>query len=165
MTADRAMGAEEAAVVFADVEARIAADPGVKLFTVLQWLPEVRTLRRVASSHPDEYPLGAEKSLEVSEAWLDTVIRDRRTFLGAHEVNVATVFADIDLIRSLGCGAVINTPIVHAGEVVGVLAILDADGAYDETSVATVEAVVTEFADALTAAFQPSDRTTGKETA
>lgn len=165
MTGDRRQGTAEAAVVFADVEARIAADPGVKLFTVLQWLPEVRTLRRVASNHPDEYPLGAEKSLEVSGLWLHTVIRDRRTFIGAHEADVASVFADIDLIRSLGCGAVINTPIVQADEVVGVLAILDADGAYDQASVTTVESVVTEFADALAAAFQPSERTTGKETA
>lgn len=152
------------AAVFAAVEERIAADPGVRLFTVLQWLPETRTLRRVATNRPVEYPVGAEKSLEVSGGWLDAVIRDRRTFFGATDAEVAAVFADVDLIRSLGCGAVINAPIVEDGAVLGTLAILDAEGAYDERSVATVESVVAEHATALAAAFRLLDHAPHQET-
>ena len=150
---------DPAAEVLAEVERRIARDPGVRLFTVLQWIPGIRTLRRVASNRPDAYPLGAEKSLEVSGGWLDAVIRDRRTFLGAHDADVAAVFADIDLIRSLGCGAVINAPILSDGDVVGVLAILDADGAYDAASVATVERHVADLSAELGAALRGADAT------
>ncbi|WP_435080588.1 GAF domain-containing protein [Clavibacter michiganensis] len=139
--------------VFAEVERRIARDPGVRLFTVLQWIPAIRTLRRVASNRPAEYPLGAEKSLEVSGGWLDAVIRDRRTFLGAHDADVAAVFADVELIRSLGCGSVINAPIVSDDRVVGVLAILDADGAYDAAAVATVERHAADLSAELGAAL------------
>ena len=142
---------------FAELERRINRDVGSRLFTVLQWLPNAHTLRRVASNHPHEYPIGAEKSLEVSGGWLDAVIGERRTFLGAHDADVAAVFADIELIRSLGCGSVINAPIMSNDSVVGVLAILDADGAYDTTSVATVEQHVAALSTELAAAFDRLD--------
>ena len=147
------MSAPDPGSVFDETRRRIEADPGVRLFTVLQWLPERRTLRRVASTHPTEYPVGAEKSLEVSGGWLDAVIDNRRSFLGTHESDVAAVFADIDLIRSLGCGSVINTPILSRGVSVGVLAILDRDGAYDDQSVTTVERHVNAMSEDLASAF------------
>ncbi|OUE24382.1 GAF domain-containing protein [Clavibacter michiganensis] len=146
--------------VLADVADRIHEAVGWRLFTVLRWDPERRALRRIATSHPDLYPLDAEKSLEVSGSWLDVVIEEKRAFLGATDAEVAAVFADMDLIRSLGCGAVINTPVIEGGRVVGTLAVLDAEGRYDSSSVATVEAVVADCGSALTAAFTRPEAST-----
>jgi hypothetical protein len=59
---------------FQDIFDHLRRDPGVILFTALRWLPGSSVLRRVFTSHPVQYPLGAEKSVEISEGWLDTVI-------------------------------------------------------------------------------------------
>ncbi|MEW9548221.1 GAF domain-containing protein [Nonomuraea sp. NPDC050783] len=126
-------------LTFKELEQRVRADVGVRLFTVLAWLPERRTLRRVHSSHPGQYPVGGEKSVEVAQGWLATCIEGRRPYLGADRAAVAEIFADHALIESLGCGAVVNVPVVDGDEVLGVLNILDAEGAYDAVSVAAAE--------------------------
>ncbi|WP_236788148.1 GAF domain-containing protein [Amycolatopsis sp. GM8] len=118
------------------VEERVRAAIGVRLFTVLAWIPERRAMRRVYTSHPEHYPVGGEKSVEISSGWLERCIVRQEPYLGPDRVAVREVFADHELIDSLGCGAVINVPVVDAGETLGALNILDAEGRYDEASVA-----------------------------
>ncbi|WAL68089.1 GAF domain-containing protein [Amycolatopsis cynarae] len=118
------------------VEDQVREEIGVRLFTVLAWLPRRRVLRRVYSSHPGQYPVGGEKSVEVAEGWLAQCIEGQRPYLGADRAAVREVFADHRLISALGCGAVINVPVVEEGSTLGALAILDAEGSYDEESVA-----------------------------
>ncbi|WP_219472326.1 GAF domain-containing protein [Nonomuraea rhizosphaerae] len=161
---------------FEELEEKIRETIGVRLFTVLAWIPERRALRRVHSSHPEQYPVGGEKTVEVAQGWLSTCIEGREPYLGPDRAAVREIFADHELIESLGCGAVINVPVVDrnrdravdrdrdglvdragaadrdrdrdgavdkavdggevlGGEVLGVLNILDAEGAYDEESV------------------------------
>ncbi|MCU1518107.1 MAG: hypothetical protein JWQ75_2828 [Pseudarthrobacter sp.] len=131
----------------------LATDPGVILFTALQWIPETSTLRRIFTSHPDAYPVGAEKTVEISAGWLDAVIAGKKPFLAADLQSLQEVFTDVELIRSLGCGAVINLPVLHHGAIVGVLALLDAEGTYTNASVSTAAAVVEADAAALAEAF------------
>ena len=131
----------------------LAADPGVVLFTALQWIPETSTLRRIFTSHPDEYPVGAEKTVEISAGWLDAVIAEKKPFLAADLKALREVFTDIELIRSLGCGAVINLPVLNNGAIVGVLALLDAEGTYTDQSVSAAAAIVEADSAALAEAF------------
>ena len=131
----------------------LAADPGVVLFTALQWIPETSTLRRIFTSHPEAYPVGAEKTVEISAGWLDAVIAGKKPFLAADPGDLQEVFTDVDLIRSLGCGAVINLPVLDDSRIVGVLALLDAEGTYTEKSVSTAAAVVEAHSAALAEAF------------
>ncbi|MBE1501703.1 GAF domain-containing protein [Amycolatopsis lexingtonensis] len=123
------------------VEERVRAELGVRLFTVLAWLPEQRALRRVHSSHPAEYPVGGEKTVEVAAGWLDRCITAREPYFGPDRAAVREVFADHELIESLGCGSIINVPVVSGDRTLGVLNILDAEGAYDEKSVAVAESL------------------------
>jgi GAF domain-containing protein len=128
-------------------------DPGVILFTALQWIPERSSLRRLFTSHPADYPVGGEKTVEISPGWLGTVIEDKKPFLAADLNALREVFADSELIQRLGCGAVINVPVLDGGNVVGVLAMLDAEGRYTQQSVeAAVDVVNRNLAD-LTEAF------------
>jgi GAF domain-containing protein len=128
-------------------------DPGVILFTALQWIPERSSLRRLFTSHPADYPVGGEKTVEISPGWLGTVIEDKKPFLAADLNALREVFADSELIQRLGCGAVINVPVLDGGNVVGVLAMLDAEGRYTQLSVeAAVDVVNRNLAD-LTEAF------------
>lgn len=95
-------------VSLSTVEDKTRATIGVRLFTVLAWVPERRALRRVYSSHPVEYPVGGEKTVEVAAGWLERCITGQEPYFGPDSAAVREIFADHELIDSLGCGAVIN---------------------------------------------------------
>lgn len=141
-------------------------DPGVILFTVLQWIPERSSLRRLFTSHPADYPVGGEKTVEISPGWLGTVIDEKKPFLAADMKALREVFADSELIQRLGCGAVINVPVLDEGRnVVGVLAMLDAESRYTEQSVETAVDVAKRNLTGLTEAFAPHPtKVPGKDT-
>ena len=145
------MSQQRADAVFEAAFAEFRQDPGVILFTALRWLPSESVLRRVFTSHPAEYPLGAEKSVEISAGWLETVISKRQAFM------------DVALIQSLGCGAVINVPVTSHEGVVGVLALLDAEGKYTSQSLEAVSSAVSAASDELAAAFVNSDQAVSPE--
>ncbi|WP_410571153.1 GAF domain-containing protein [Amycolatopsis sp. cmx-4-61] len=131
------------------VEERVRAELGVRLFTVLAWIPERRALRRVHSSHPAQYPVGGEKTVEVAAGWLERCITAQEPYFGPDRAAVREIFADHELIESLGCGSIINVPVVADGRTLGVLNILDAEGAYDEDSVQVAQALAPLAAPAL----------------
>jgi GAF domain-containing protein len=139
--------------VFQEVFDALWPNPGVILFTALQWIPETCSLKRVFTSHPESYPLGAEKTVEISAGWLNAVITQKEPFLAADLSSLKEVFTDSYLIQSLGCGAVINIPVLDREEIVGVLALLDAEGQYTPPSVAAAVAVADEYSGALAEAF------------
>ncbi|MDI2027078.1 GAF domain-containing protein [Saccharopolyspora sp. TS4A08] len=122
-----------------EVEERVRRDVGVRLFTVLAWLPGRRVLHRAHSSHPEQYPVGGEKSVEVAADWLERCIVAREPYFGPDEASVREVFADHRLIAELGCGSVINAPVVGPSGALGVLNLLDAPGAYQRSQVPRVE--------------------------
>ncbi|MCI2417571.1 GAF domain-containing protein [Saccharopolyspora sp. K220] len=118
------------------VEDQVRRELGVRLFTVLAWLPSRRVLHRAHTSHPEQYPVGGEKSVEVATEWLDRCIRGQQPFFGPDAESVREVFADHALIAELGCGSVINVPVVaDDGTTLGVLALLDAEHAYGPAQV------------------------------
>ncbi|MEV0385908.1 GAF domain-containing protein [Nonomuraea sp. NPDC050643] len=133
-----------------DLEERVRQEVGVRLFTVLAWVPERRALRRVHSSHPEEYPVGGEKTVEVAQGWLARCIEAGQPYFGPDKAAVREIFADHELIESLGCGSIINVPVLgEEGEVLGVLNILDAEGSYDDASVAAAQEIARDAAPAL----------------
>jgi GAF domain-containing protein len=144
----------EADAVFQETFEEMRRDPGVILFTALQWIPERSSLRRLFTSHPEDYPVGGEKTVEISPGWLGTVIEHKEPFLAPDLNALREVFADSELIQRLGCGAVINVPVLDDGRnVVGVLAILDAEGRYTQHSVETAVDIVNRNLTDLNTAF------------
>ncbi len=121
------------------VEERVRDAIGVRLFTVLAWVPERRALKRAHSSHLAEYPVGGEKTGEVAAGWLAKCITAQQPYFGPERGAVREIFADHDLIESLGCGSIINVPVIADGRTLGVLNILDAEGAYDDDAVVVAE--------------------------
>ncbi|ABM08048.1 conserved hypothetical protein [Paenarthrobacter aurescens TC1] len=129
--------------------------PGVILFTALQWIPQRSSLKRLFTSHPADYPVGGEKTVEISPGWLGTVIEDKKPFLAPDLEALREVFSDSQLIQQLGCGAVINVPVLdQQHNVVGVLALLDAEGKYTQQSVETAVDVINANLSALVQAFE-----------
>jgi hypothetical protein len=121
---------------FASVEAAARQRVGVRLFTVLAWDDGRGALHRVHTSHPVQYPTSGEKIFSRQAPWTRQVVVEQQPYLGMDRTAVASVFGDHELIASLGCGAVINVPVVDEGVTLGVLNLLDAEGAYGEGSVA-----------------------------
>jgi hypothetical protein len=119
---------------FAPVEAAAREDPGVRLFTVLGWDDTRGALHRLHTSHPTEYPAGGKKRFSRQSPWVRRLVIDQQPYLGRDAAAVAEVFGDHELIASLGCGAVINIPVVDGDRTLGVVNLLDAEGAYDEAS-------------------------------
>ena len=140
---------------FQEAFTSLQKDPGVILFTALQWIPQRSGLKRLFTSHPAEYPVGGEKTVEISPGWLGTVIEEKKPFLAPDLAALREVFSDSGLIQQLGCGAVINVPVLDPDyNVVGVLALLDAEGKYTQQSVDTAVEVINANLPALVQAFE-----------
>lgn len=111
---------------------------GVRLFTVLAFRDHGAVMERIFSSHPAEYPPGGRKVVarDVAPDWLATCLTEQVPFFGRTPEDVDRIFKDSGLIRSLGCGSIINAPIVHRGTTVAALNILNAEGTYTDDDVA-----------------------------
>ena len=120
---------------FSALEATARERVGMRLFTVLAWDEDRAALRRIHTSHPVEYPAGGEKVFPREAPWIRRVVVQQQPYLGRDRAAVAAVFDDHELIASLGCGAVVNVPVVDGGRTLGVLNLLDAAGAYSDASV------------------------------
>jgi hypothetical protein len=142
----------------AALEGEIRSATGVRLFTVLAWLPERRVLHRLYSNRPEAYPVGGEKSVEVAAGWLEQCIERQQPYLGADKDAVREIFADHATIEALGCGAVINAPVTESGRTLGILNVLDGEGSYDRTSLQRVAALAHRAVPPLRAFAHSADR-------
>lgn len=120
-----------------DVEQAVKEEVGFRLFTILAFRDQGRQMERIYSSHPSEYPIGGRKdvSRDVAQDWLDACLVAQEPFFGQTRAEVERIFKDADLITSLGCGSIINAPIIWENTTVAALNVLDAEGAYTEQDV------------------------------
>lgn len=102
---------------------------GFRLFTLMSLDLEAGEGRRIHSNMPDDYPVTGRKPVPAG-TWAETVVQNRRIFFANSIAAIARVFPDHELIESLGCGAVINIPVVAAGELLGCINCLDSAGSY-----------------------------------
>lgn len=123
---------------WAEVHAEIDREIGVILFTVLHFTDGGTRMERVYSSHPVEYPVGGSKDVatEVSPEWI-AVSRDAGTpYFGASPEDLENIFADAELIRSLGCGSILNVPLKNAdGHTWGTVNLCAAEGSYTQEKI------------------------------
>ncbi|WP_454857860.1 amidohydrolase family protein [Promicromonospora soli] len=97
----------------AEIHRAVLAETGARLFTVLAFTDGGRTMHRIHSSHPNEYPVGGRKDVtrDVAADWLARCVDEQAPYFGRTPEEVRRVFADSALIESLGCGSIINAPI------------------------------------------------------
>lgn len=114
---------------------------GHRLFTVMTVDMGAGVVRRAYSNMPVEYPTSGTKPLRGNTGdWYETVFNRRRTFVANTIGDIAKVFPDHELIASLGCGSVINLPIVLENDLVAAINLLDGAGHYTAERVAAAEA-------------------------
>jgi hypothetical protein len=124
--------------IFLALQSVVREEVGAKLFTLMTFDARTGFSRRVHSSHPQEYPVSGSKPLSVG-LWSRTVIDARKTFVANTLEAIAEVFPDHELIRSLGCGSVVNLPAVFSGMVIGMENALDGPGHYTPERVERIE--------------------------
>ena len=118
--------------LFGALEAALGAVLGHRLFTLMRYHARTGESERIYTSHPREYPVGGKKALNPT-AWTEQVLRRQQPYLGRTPADVQAVFFDHALIASLGCGSVLNLPIVWDGRVLGTINLLHEAHWYGET--------------------------------
>lgn len=121
--------------LFDAFERLCAESVGHRLFTLLAWQPETGEVARIHSSRPAEYPLRGRKPMGPTE-WGARVLHGGQPWLGRNAEDIRWAFPDHALIASLGCAACMSVPVLWDGRVLGVVAVLDAAGAYDAADLA-----------------------------
>jgi transcriptional regulator with GAF, ATPase, and Fis domain len=114
------------------LDAALGAVLGHRLFTVMRYHADSGESERTYTTHPREYPVGGRKPLNPT-AWTEQVLHRRQPYLGRTPADVQAVFFDHALIAALGCGSVLNLPVVWDGRVLGTLNLLHEARWYDET--------------------------------
>src|SRR5262245_15252947 len=102
---------------------------GAKLFTVMQVDFEKGVAARVHTSDPASYAVSGTKPINRTH-WFDIVHVERRPFVANTIEKIAEVFPDHETIRSLGCGSVVNLPVVISDELAGTLNLLHEEHFY-----------------------------------
>ncbi|MCR8724339.1 GAF domain-containing protein [Frigidibacter sp. ROC022] len=118
-----------AAEVFGALHRLAAAEIGVRLFSVTLIDTAAGLARRVYTSDSAAYPLSGTKPL-VENGFLATV-RAGRMYHANSPREMRADFPDLAAIESLGCGAVINLPVMVAARLAATVNLLDAAGRYD----------------------------------
>ncbi|MCT7378387.1 GAF domain-containing protein [Chelativorans sp. EGI FJ00035] len=114
---------------------------GAKLFTFTTVDMERKLARRAYTSDPKSYPASGTKPVR-QDRWFEQVHDARRMFVANRLADIAKVFPDYALIGALGCGSVINLPVVLGDELVGTVNILHGEEHYTPERQALVEKVL-----------------------
>jgi hypothetical protein len=138
--------------LFAALDTALRAAIGHILFTILVIHPGAEESQRTYSNMPREYPLGGRKPINRTH-WFQRVLGDGEAYIGRSHEDIAEVFFDHELIRSLGCESVLNVPVRWDGRSIGTLNLLHRAGWYDEADVAPARLFAALAAPGLLAAI------------
>jgi hypothetical protein len=127
--------AKEPAAIWTALQALAQEAVGAKLFTVMQVDFEKDVAGRVHTSDPVSYAVSGTKPINRTR-WFDIVHVERRPFVANTIKEIAAVFPDHETIWSLGCGSVINLPVIIADELAGTLNLLHEEHYYTPGRVA-----------------------------
>lgn len=117
-----------------------AAVTSARLVTLMTADPVTGKAERIWTSHPVEYPVSGRKPFHPNR-WSVVVIDRQETFVANDFDGIKEVFADHELIRSLGCESVLNLPAIVGGRVLGTVNCLDAAGHFTPARVEAANAL------------------------
>lgn len=133
---DRAI-LDKAIVPYEALYALTDAIVGATLFTVMETDMAEGVANRAFSSNPQDYPVSGSKPITRNH-WFDIVFTQREPFVANTIADIAEVFPDHELIWSLGCGSVVNLPVIVGEKFVGTINLLHEEHFYTPMRVALV---------------------------
>ena len=101
--------------------------PGFKLLTVMDLDLDEQVARRAYSSNHKVYPTSGTKPI-VRTQWFKDVVEGQKPFLANYPEQMGDQFPDLEFIKTLGCGAIVNVPVIKNGKTVAVINILHEGG-------------------------------------
>ncbi len=111
---------------------------GCRLFTVMTADMRKMEARRIFTNRPKEYPVSGTKSIHM-DIWFDCVHHQRKLFVANTIAEIAKVFPDHQKIWSMGCGSVVNVPVIILNELVATINILDVEHHYTHARLEIIE--------------------------
>jgi hypothetical protein len=123
--------------IFAALETWVQQDVGAVIYSCSTFDLAAGKSRRIYTNLPDIYPVSGLKDI-TPNAWTAQVLDARRAFVANSIEDIAQVFPDHPIIRSLGCGSVINMPVYLAGRFMGTVNVLHEPGYYTPPRVAAL---------------------------
>jgi hypothetical protein len=138
-------GPEQPRAVFAALEAIAVETVGTLLFTAMTFDMQRMQGLRIYSGNEAVYPTGGWKDVTPG-LWVETVLEGKRPFSARTIEEIAVVFPDFPLIRSLGCESAMNLPVVVGGRVIGTVNLLHEKGYYTVERVALAVRELLPFA-------------------
>lgn len=123
---------------YAALEALVDQTIGIRLFTLMELDMGRGVAKRTYSNMPDAYPSSGEKPMQPGK-WSEQVEGRHETFVANSIEEIAEVFADHELILSLGCESCLNLPIVAGGKLLGTLNCLNVAGHFTPDRVAAAQ--------------------------
>lgn len=113
------------------------ASVGARLFTVMTVDMTTMLARRAYTDDAENYPTSGTKPIEMNR-WFEVVHGRHETFVANTLAEIEAVFPDAALIGRLGCGSVVNLPVVLGGHLVATINILHRTGYYTSERVDAV---------------------------
>jgi len=123
---------------FGALEVLARAVVGAKLFTVMEVDMEADLSRRAYTSDPVAYPASGTKPINYGP-WFDIVHTQRAYFVRNTLAQIAEFLFDHELIGSLGCGSIVNVPIIIGDELIATMNLLEEEHFYTPERVAVIE--------------------------
>lgn len=103
-------------------------EPGFKLLTIMELDFDAGLARRSYSSNETIYPSGGNLPGEYKpmtpNQWYQDVVVGQQPFLANKASEMGDQFPDLSIIEGLGCGSIVNVPVVKDGKTVSVINIL-----------------------------------------
>ena len=95
-------------------------------------------VERVYSNNKKIYPLLGTKPIP-KNVWTRKVIIEKKEFLASNFNEIKKLFFDYKIIHSLGCGSIINIPILNNKKILGTLNVLHEEKYYTKKSVNNIK--------------------------
>lgn len=116
---------------------------GVKLFTVMTVDMSKLLAQRVFTNDPKTYPISGTKPIAF-DRWFDVVHRQQNIFVANTISEIAEVFPDHEKIRLLGCGSVVNLPVIVQGQLAATINMLHEEHHYTPARVRLISRELAE---------------------
>ncbi len=129
------------AQIFSALEDLVQQQVGAIIYSCSTFDLVAAKSRRIHTNMPDIYPVSGLKDITIN-AWTAQVLDGKQPYVANTIEEIATLFPDHALIKSLGCGAVINMPVFLAGRFLGTINILHEPGYYTPKRLAALRALI-----------------------
>jgi len=121
--------AEGPDALIAELNRLLLALPGVRTVTWLAAVPEQKITRRIGTSDPKHFPLGASDPID-DAAWSRRIYQDKLPIIGNSPAEMAVYIPETADLEELGYYSTLCMPIVVAGATRGTVNLLGDAGIF-----------------------------------